>query len=227
MNSENSPQSHANTTQSTSRPKANPTTGQPPVAAVIRLKRPLAGTDRDVRLDAAEPQKVRSPHMRTDQLNSYVSWLQQQQPVAGIPKAPRTKTRLVNNPVELPQVTLASQPTPPTDSTAPTPSTANAPSTAEAPTVPIESTQSGEHQSRGYSTERFQRVDQAHADAGSTHAAPTPNISASDFKFEADLARILNKLNMPEVLLPKPRQGCFPRQSRPARPKTPHPNLRR
>lgn len=48
----------------------------PPTAAVIRPLQTIEGTEQSIRVDAN--QTLRGPHRRSQQLNDYVSWLQQQ-----------------------------------------------------------------------------------------------------------------------------------------------------
>ncbi len=154
-----------------------------PVAAVVRPMQQVAGTNQSVRVDAAEPQAVRPPHIRSHQLEDYVEWLRQQ----GGPRnqhdnradGPPRDADVKRGPAKTTSVR-------PTDSQ---------------PTH-IYSVSAHPQSSSSKSSDQQRRFDPAHAADGTHRAAPQPNVPPTDFHFEADLERILKKLNMPEVLLP-------------------------
>ena len=142
--------------------RAGQATRRAPVAAVIRPLQQVEGTTRSVRVDAAQPDPGQGPHLRSDQLANYVSWLNEQ--------ARRE-----------------------------TPQSAVVRSVNSAPAVSLPSAQ---QTSPRVAIQKLQRVDQPHSQLGKQQTVPEPKLAAPDFQFEADLERILKKLNMPEILLP-------------------------
>lgn len=189
------------------------TLNRPRVAAVIRPAKNVAGTDKTIRIDAAEPSSVRGPHRRTDELQDYVGWLQQHAPQT--PAAKSNASSSSSAPATKPQVAFASttQPVATQSQSREVHNTAhlNQPATIARSNTATSPVPTGHANTRDNSIDSTsKRVDSAHSPIGKSSAAPAPNTAAADFKFEADLERILKKLNMPEVLLPKTQTTAQP-----------------
>jgi Mrp family chromosome partitioning ATPase len=182
-------------TSSTASNKPAHRTGRP---VVIRPLQPLEGSDQNVRVDSAQAHHVQGPHRRTERLEEYVSWLQQQnqhrlnQPLVEPRPQELKEQQPVKNQVELSPLARSTSPKELQENISFSQSTRVAqPQPVSKSARPII-----EFVKKPLEYKQF-RQDQAHSGPDSRFS-PAPRTSSGQFQLEADLERILRKLESAE-----------------------------
>ncbi len=166
---------------------------RPPIPAVIRPLQPSASEEPTSRVDAS--QTLRGPHRRVEKLEEYVSWLQQQTHKELNRQAGAIETLTRRTVVQDPPFRQPS-----TSSNTGIPSPHSAPSPQSKPIIQFVETAS---------TRPIERADDPHLQ-GASALPPRPKTPIHQFQPEADLRRVIEKLETAQVRVPGKPQAQEP-----------------